>query len=111
MSSIPLRGCRARISTQPGFSLRLRHQVHALVHSIGEINVGVAGRSEDNPGAIGDDPRRNARPDPRPEIGFGLDYDSGNRAMHKNLSQQIARHLYRVAAIKGTRQNRPVTGA
>ena len=83
-----------------GHALRFGDEVQTFVHAVDEVDVGVAGRAEDNARAIGW-----AAPGVRgaiadAQIRFHFHDSSGRAAMHQDLSQAIARHFDRRARVE-----------
>lgn len=66
-------------------------EVQTLVHSINEIDVGVAGLSENHAGAIGDTAPGVRGTVAYAQVGFHFYDTSGRLAMYQNLAQAITR--------------------
>lgn len=62
--------------------------VQALVHAIDEINVGIAGRSEHDSGALGQAARGMGGDVGKAEIGFGFDNHAGGFSMQQHAAKQ-----------------------
>ena len=82
----PASGSSARIKTQPAMPFRFGDEVQTFVHAVDEVDVGVAGRTEDDARAIG-----GAAPGVRgaivdAKIRFHFHDSSGRAAVHQDLA-------------------------
>ena len=77
-----------------GPALRFGDQIEALVHTVDEVDVGVAGRSENHAGAIGEAARGMRRQIVAAKVGFGLHDDAGSASMYQGFAEKIARDLH-----------------
>jgi len=84
---------------------RFADQVEALIHPVNEVNVGVAGRPEDDLGARGDAACRVGGLVVCAEVGFGFDNDAGGAAVDEDLTEQGASDIDGRAGVKGARQD------
>ena len=84
------------------------HDVHAMIHAVDEINVGVAGRAEHGFGACGQTFRRVRGEVVFAEVGFNLDNfaDAFNAValVNQKFSEQFLRDQSGGAVVKHARQ-------
>jgi hypothetical protein len=76
-----------------GLALGLAHEIQTFIHAVDEVDVGMAGRTENHARAIGEAAPGMGSAIIGPKIRFHLDNAAGGRAMHQDLSQAIARDL------------------
>ena len=91
MISIPATGSSARISTQPGLPVRLGYQVQAFVHAVDEVDVRMAGRSEDHARAIRDAAGGVRRQIVAAQVRLCFDDPARRFAVDQDFAQQVAR--------------------
>ncbi len=75
-------------------TLPVGNYVQALVHAVNEIDVGMAGRPEDDAGAFRESSGGMRRKIIASQIGLGLDDHPCSFAVPQNTSKQISRHSF-----------------
>lgn len=83
-------------------SLWLGDEVQTLIHSINQVDIGMAGRPEKDPVARGRATSGVRRAIVHAQVSFGLDDPPGGGAVHQNFAEKRASHLDRPMLVKGS---------
>jgi hypothetical protein len=91
-----------------GLAIRFRHQVEAFVHTVNQVDVSVAGRSEDDSGTLGHAAGSvGGEVIAAAQVGFGFDDDAGGGAVHREFADQVAGDFHGGAGIERAGSMRP----
>jgi len=85
-------------------ALRLGYQIQAFVHAVNEVDVRMAGWSEDDAGAIRNAASRVRGQIVTSKISLGFDDHPSRASVYQDLSEQFARNFDGVAIVKRARQ-------
>lgn len=73
-----------------GLTFSISHHIEALVHAVNEVDISAAGRSEQDPRALGITPRGVSSQVVEAEVGLGFNNHAGRLSMYQNRAEQIA---------------------
>lgn len=89
----------------PRCSVRLRNQVQAAVHTVNQVDVGVAGRTVDNLRARRDSAGGMRGVVVEAQVGFHLGDGRANIPYNQHLAEQVACYGHRVPSVKRLRKH------
>lgn len=89
-----------------GGAIGFGDEVQALVHAVNEVDVGAAGRSEDDAGSGCDASGGMGGFVVSSQVGFDFDDRGGHGSEDEDFAQQVARHGDGIAAVEGFWEDR-----